>query len=202
MKLPKTILCFVLLGSAPFVRADDARFDLPVPRIDVYVTRGTETLPIAQVPELQPNDTLRVRTDLPATQSNHLLLIVAFLRGTTNEPPDHWFTKIETWKTTAPEGTLIAVPAGAQRAMLFVAPETGGDFNTLRSAVKGNPGLFIRANIGLNKGRSTKTGFCPGNRARRADASDWRGASKTCSDEQRFRTSGSTIFVIPSHPGT
>ena len=75
---------------------------------------------------------------------------MAFLRDTTNEPPDNWFTKIETWKQP-PEGTLIVVPDGAQRAMLFVAPETGGDFNTLRSAVKGNPGLFIRANIALNK---------------------------------------------------
>jgi len=117
----------------------------------VYVTRGSATLPIAQVPELQPSDLLRVKADLPATQSNHLLLIVAFLRGTTNEPPDNWFTRIETWKPTPPEGTLVVVPAGAQRAMLFVAPETGGDFNTLRSAVKGNPGLFIRANIGLNR---------------------------------------------------
>jgi len=151
MKLPKAILCLVVLGSAPFVRADDARFDLPGPRIDVYVTRGSATLPIAQVPELQANDQLRIKTDLPATQSNHLLLIVAFLRGTTNEPPDDWFTKIETWKPTPPEGTLIVVPAGAQRAMLFIAPETGGDFKTLRSAVKGNPGLFIRASIGLNK---------------------------------------------------
>jgi len=192
----------VLLGSAPFVRADDARFDLPGPRIDVYVTRGTETLPIAQVPELQPNDTLRVRTDLPATQSNHLLLIVAFLRGTTNEPPDHWFTKIETWKTTAPEGTLIVVPAGAQRAMLFVAPETGGDFNTLRSAVKGNPGLFIRANIGLNNASLDEDRILPPEQGAKADVSDWRGASKTCSDEQRFRTSGSTICLIHSHLGT
>ncbi len=75
---------------------------------------------------------------------------MAFLRDTTNEPPDNWFTKIETWKQP-PEGALIVVPDGAQRAMCFVAPETGGDFNTLRSAVKGNPGLFIRANIALNK---------------------------------------------------
>ena len=130
---------------------DDAwRFDLPGPKIDVYVTRGNTTLPIAQVPELQPHDKLRVKADLPATQSNRLLLIVAFLRGTTNEPPDNWFTKIETWKQP-PEGTLIVVPDGAQRAMLFVAPETGGDFDTLRSAVKGSPGLFIRANMSLNK---------------------------------------------------
>jgi hypothetical protein len=151
MKLLKAVMWFLLMGVAALARADDARFDLPGPRIDVYVTRGTVTLPIGQVPELQPGDRIRVKADLPATQSNHLLLIVAFLRGTTNEPPDNWFTKVETWKPTAREGTVIVVPDGAQRAMLFVAPETGGDFNTLRSAVKGNPGVFIRASIGLNK---------------------------------------------------
>jgi hypothetical protein len=150
MRISKTILCLVVFFSAAGARADDARFDLPGPKIDVYVTRGSTTLPIAQVPELQPHDKLRVKADLPATQSNHLLLIVAFLRGTTNEPPDNWFTRIETWKQP-PEGTLIVVPDGAQRAMLFVAPETGGDFDTLRSAVKGSPGLFIRANTSLNK---------------------------------------------------
>ena len=32
-----------------------------------------------------------------------------------------------------------------------MAPETGGDFNTLRSAVKGRPGLFIRADADLNE---------------------------------------------------
>jgi hypothetical protein len=76
---------------------------------------------------------------------------VAFLRGTTNEPPDDWFTKVETWKQPPGETTTIIVPDGAQRALMFVAPETGGDFDTLRSAVKGTPGLFIRATISLNK---------------------------------------------------
>jgi hypothetical protein len=151
MKFTRAILCLLMLFSAARVWADDARFDLPGPNIDVYVTRGTTTLPIAQVPELQPGDRLRIKTDLPTTQLNHLLLIVAFLRGTTNEPPDNWFTRVETWKPMPPNGTVVVVPDGAQRAMLFVAPETGGDFNTLRSAVKGNPGIFIRANISLNK---------------------------------------------------
>jgi hypothetical protein len=32
---------------------------------------------------------------------------------------------------------------------MFIAPETGGDFKTLRSAVKGKPGLFIRADADL-----------------------------------------------------
>ena len=131
--------------------ADNARFDLIGPKIDVRVTRGSSTLPIAEVPNLQPGDKIWVKADLPASQSNHLLLIVAFLRGTTNEPPDNWFTKIETWDKKTVEGTTVTVPAEAEQAILFVAPETGGDFNTLRSAVKGKPGLFIRADADLNE---------------------------------------------------
>jgi len=131
--------------------ADNARFDLDGPKIDIRVTRANATLPIAEVPNLEPGDKIWVKADLPASQSNHLLLIVAFLRGTTNEPPDNWFTKIETWDKKTAEGTTITVPAEAQQAILFVAPETGGDFNTLRSAVKGRPGLFIRADADLNE---------------------------------------------------
>jgi len=79
------------------------------------------------------------------------LLIVAFLRGTTNEPPDNWFTEIDTWDKKYAEGTTVTVPNEAQQALIFVAPETGGDFKTLRSAVKGKPGLFIRADADLNE---------------------------------------------------
>jgi hypothetical protein len=150
MKLSKIALFLGILAIAVAMRADDSRFDLPGPKIDVYVTRGGTTLPISQVPSLLPHDTLRVKADLPATQSNHLLLIVAFLRSTTNEPPDAWFTKVETWRQST-EGTTIVVPDGAQKAIMFVAPETGGDFDTLRSAVKKNPGLFTRAAVSLRK---------------------------------------------------
>jgi hypothetical protein len=150
VRLSKITLFLGLLGVAVAIRADDARFDLPGPKIDVSVTRGGATLPISQVPNLLPHDTLRVKADLPATQSNHLLLIVAFLRSTTNEPPENWFTKVETWKQPI-EGTTIVVPDGAQRALMFIAPETGGDFDTLRSAVTKNPGLFTRASMSLNK---------------------------------------------------
>lgn len=131
--------------------ADNARFDLVGPKIEVRVTRGSTTLPIAQVPNLRPGDKLWVKADLPANQSNHLLLIIAFLRGTTNEPPDNWFTEIDTWEKKTREGTTVVVPEGAEQAVMFVAPETGGDFKTLRSAVKGKPGLFIRANADLNE---------------------------------------------------
>jgi hypothetical protein len=147
--LPIALLCAL---SAPLLHADNARFDLIGPKIDVRVTRGEKTLPISQVPNLQSGDKLWVKADLPPTQSNHLLIIVAFLRGTTNEPPDNWFTEIDTWdRKKTLEGTTITVPEGAEQALLFVAPETGGDFKTLRSAVKGKPGLFIRANADLNQ---------------------------------------------------
>jgi hypothetical protein len=151
-KQMKLFLCLGVCGLAIAAHADDSKFTLEGPRINVYVTRGGVTLPIAQVPNLLPQDKLRVRMDLPATQANHLLLIVVFLRSSTNEPPDSWFTRIETWKVNPPEGTTVIVPDGAQRALLFVAPETGGDFATLRSAVKGSPGTFLMAAATLDKG--------------------------------------------------
>ena len=151
MKSPQIAACFLAAFMTTGLGADNARFDLVGPRIDIRVTRGRSTLPIAEVPNLQPGDKIWVKAELPASQSNHLLLIVAFLRGTTNEPPDNWFTKIETWDKKTIEGTTITVPVEAEQAILFVAPETGGDFNTLRSAVKGKPGLFIRADADLNE---------------------------------------------------
>ena len=147
----RTLIIILALCTAANAFADDARFDLHGPSIDVRVTRGGVTLPIMQVPNLLPNDQLQLKLDLSATQSNHLLLIVAFLRTSTNEPPDDWFTKIETWNLPPSKMTTVVVPEGATHAVLFIAPETGGDFKTLRSAVKGNPGLFIRADISLNK---------------------------------------------------
>src|ERR1700720_4396710 len=151
MKFSKVAACLFAASMTAALRADNARFDLVGPKIDVRVTRGSTTLPIAEVPNLQPGDKIWVKANIPASQSNHLLLIVAFLRGTTNEPPDNWFTKIETWDKKTAEGTIVTVPAEAEQAILFVAPETGGDFNTLRSAVKGKPGLFIRADADLNE---------------------------------------------------
>ena len=152
MKILKVAVCLLAMSFTAALRADDkARFDLAGPTIDIRVTRGGSTLPIAQVPNLQPGDKIWIKADLPPSQSNHLILIVAFLRGTTNEPPDNWFTEIDTWEKKTAEGTTITVPNEAEEALLFVAPETGGDFKTLRSAVKGKPGLFIRADADLNE---------------------------------------------------
>ena len=141
-----------VFGSGSRSWADDpVKFDLAGPKVEVQVQRGTITLPIAQVPNLLAGDRLLIKADLPSTQSNHLLLIVAFLRGTTNEPPENWFHEIDTWNKKTLEGTTITVPEGAEQALMFIAPETGGDFKTLRGAVRGRPGLFIRADAGLNE---------------------------------------------------
>jgi hypothetical protein len=142
----------MVFGAASRSWADDpVKFDLAGPKVDVHVQRGSITLPIAEVPNLLAGDKLLIKADLPSTQSNHLLLIVAFLRGTTNEPPEDWFHAIETWNKKTVEGTTIIVPEGAEQALMFIAPETGGDFKTLRGAVRGRPGLFIRADAGLNE---------------------------------------------------
>jgi hypothetical protein len=126
--------------------AEGPVFDLSGPKVDVHVKRGDLTLPIAQTPNLMPGDRLWVHPDLPESQSTHFVLVVAFLRGATNPPPPEWFTRVETWSRQArSEGVFVNVPAEAQQALVFLAPETGGDFNTLRKAVHDRPGAFIRA---------------------------------------------------------
>jgi hypothetical protein len=137
-------------GIAAAQVAGNARFDLTGPKVEVRVTRAGVTLPIASVPNLQPGDRLWLHPDLPPTQSVHYLMVLTFLRGTTNPPPDNWFFRIETWnKKVREEGVEITVPKEAEQAVLFLAPVTGGDFSTLRSAVQGRPGIFVRASQDL-----------------------------------------------------
>jgi len=88
--------------------------------------------------------------DFRHSQSARYVLIVAFLRGITNPPPNGRFTRLETWNRQArEEGVLVTVPQEAQQAIVFLAPETGGDFSTLRNAVRGRPGIFVRASQDL-----------------------------------------------------
>ena len=147
-----SLIAATAVVSGAVMQAQTGRFDLLGPKVDVHVTRGDRSLPIASVPNLQAGDKLQVHAELPETQSVHLLLVVAFLRGTTNPPPDRWFTRIETWdKRVRGEGVSVTVPDGAQQALMFIAPETGGDFSTLKSAVRGRPGTFVRASQDLNE---------------------------------------------------
>lgn len=135
-----------LLSSWSGLYANAQAFDLAGPKVDVHVKRGDVTLPIGQVPNLQAGDRLWIHPDFPQSQSARYILIVAFLRGVTNPPPPEWFTKVDTWTRQArEEGVFVTVPGEAQQALVFLAPETGGDFGTLRNAVRGRPGTFVRA---------------------------------------------------------
>ncbi|HKT47066.1 MAG TPA: hypothetical protein VJP87_06025 [Candidatus Acidoferrales bacterium] len=147
----------------PFLRptaawAASPSFDLTGPRIEMTVDRGGKKLPIAEVAGLQAGDRLWIHPVFPSDQAVHFLLIVAFLQGTTNPPPEQWFTRVETWtKQAQQEGAVVTVPQGAQQALMFLAPETGGDFSTLRSTVRGRPGVFVRATRDLEQASLDRT---------------------------------------------
>ena len=90
------LLLFIPIVFASVLHAQTAAFDLIGPKVEVRVQRERVTLPIAQVPNLQAGDRLWVHPDLPDNQSVHYLMVVVFLRGATNPPPDAWFTRVET----------------------------------------------------------------------------------------------------------
>ncbi len=142
-----------LLGTlVDTCRAGGAAFDLAGPVLEATVTRAGTTLPAAQVPNLAAGDRLWIRANFPASQSAHYLLVTAFLSGSTNPPPESWFAACKTWtpKCTA-DGLTVTVPADAQQVVVFLAPETSGDYKTLMSAVRGRPGAFVRTSQDLNQ---------------------------------------------------
>jgi hypothetical protein len=147
-----------LLACTPLVYADAAAFDLTGPAIQVRVTRGSQTLPISEVPNLEPGDRLWLHPKLAENASVHYLFITVFLRGSTNPPPEDWFMKSETWtRQVQQDGINLTVPDGAQQVLLFLAPEMAGDFKTLRSAVQGKPGAFVRVSQDLNQASLDRT---------------------------------------------
>src|SRR6266851_8151435 len=151
----RTVSCrlpLALFFLTSLAHADTAAFDLTGPSIDIRVKRANKTLPISQVPNLQTGDRIWIHPALPRNQSVHYLLVVAFLRGTTNPPPEDWFTRAETWnKKVRDEGILVTVPKDAQQVLVFLAPDTSGGFVTLRKAVRSVPGVFVRATQDLNQ---------------------------------------------------
>lgn len=141
-----------ILAVAPAHAAGQAPFDLKGPTLAVTVSRNDVTLPIAEVPHLAAGDTLWLKADFPPSQSERYLLVATFLRGPTNPPGKDWFFRCETWKKScASKGMTVTIPQGAQQALIFLAPETGGDFKTLVNAVRGRPGAFVRASQDLNQ---------------------------------------------------
>lgn len=152
-RCPLLVAVMLVLTAATAVRAaDPAPFDLAGPIIQATVTRDGKTLPISQVPNLAAGDHLWIKANLPLTQSAHYIMVAAFLRGATNPPPANWFFLCETWsRQCAQSGLELTVPQDAQQVMLFLAPETGGDYKTLVNAVRGRPGAFVRASQDLNQ---------------------------------------------------
>ncbi len=149
----RTLVCALLacLAAPALALADAAPFDLAGPVLQVTVAHAGATLPIGEVPNLTAGDQLSIKADLPTSQSVHYLLVAAFLRGVTNPPPDSWFYKAETWNHKGRGGIRITVPPEAQQLIVFLAPQTGGDFHTLVGAVQGRPGAFVRASQDLNQ---------------------------------------------------
>src|ERR1700694_2227270 len=143
------ILAIILAAAA---HAAPAPFDLAGPILDVKITRGAETLPASQVPNLAAGDSIWIKADLPASQSAHYLMVTAFLSGSTNPPPPGWFFPCKTWTPKcSTDGLTVTVPEGAQQVLVFLAPETGGDYRTLVNAVRGRPGAFVRTSQDLNQ---------------------------------------------------
>src|SRR5215475_4852589 len=149
--LPLVVLVFAAV-AAEVTAADNGAFDLIGPSVEVKVIRDSKALPIGEVSNLQAGDRVWVHPDFPESQSARYLLIVAFLRGSTNPPPDSWFTQAETWNSKVrSEGITVTVPQDAHQVLIFLAPNTGGGFGTLRKAVRDLPGVFVRASQDLNE---------------------------------------------------
>jgi hypothetical protein len=149
----RAILLLLIAAAFPKVMSGEAAaFDLVGPRVEMKVSRDGKSLPIAEVANFQAGDRIWIHPDLPESQSVRYLMIVAFLRGSTNPPPEDWFTRAETWnKKVREEGILVTVPPNAQQVLVFLAPDTNGGFSTLRTAVRAVPGIFVRASQDLNQ---------------------------------------------------
>jgi hypothetical protein len=146
-----TVLTLALL-SLRASSAAAAAFDLAGPTLEIEITRGSRTLPAAQVPSLAVGDRVSIKADLTTGEAARYLMVAAFLRGATNPPPENWFFPCETWtRRCAKEGLTLTVPQEARQLLVFLAPQTGGAYRTLVSAVRGKPGAFVRTSQDLNQ---------------------------------------------------
>ncbi|WP_395334568.1 hypothetical protein WBP06_23715 [Novosphingobium sp. BL-8H] len=145
-------LALIGIAAVSPAAADPAPFELTGPDLKIEVTRGQQTLPIAQVPSLAEGDELSIHAALPADQGLKFLLVSAFLRGATNPPPKDWIATASTWKEKEKDKALsLTVPKGARQAVLLMVPDTNGAEGALIDAVRGKPGEFVRAGKDLNQ---------------------------------------------------
>ncbi len=152
LTLPSAGLLAAALLAPASALADPAPFELNGPDLRIEVTRGQQTLPIAQVPSLAEGDKLSIHADLPGDQGEKFLLTSAFLRGATNPPPKDWITTVSTWKQKEKDKAIsVTVPKGARQVVLLMVADTGGAEGVLLDAVRGKPGEFVRASQDLNQ---------------------------------------------------
>jgi hypothetical protein len=150
--LIRCLFALLAVSIAHLASAAPAPFDLAGPVLEVRVTRGGDTLPASEVPNLAPGDRVWIKVDLPQSESVQYLMVAAFLSGSTNPPPEKWFFACKTWTgKCGSEGLSVTVPQGAQQVIVFLAPHTGGDLRTLIGAVRGRPGAFVRTSQDLNQ---------------------------------------------------
>ncbi|AOH85276.1 hypothetical protein AWL63_16290 [Sphingomonas panacis] len=140
------------MGLAPAspAQAATSSFDLIGPRLHVTVTHDGTQLPLQRVPNLAEGDQVSIKLDLLPTQTEHYRLVAAFLRGTVERPDNKWFHEALSWKPKNAELSLT-VPKGAQQMALFIVPERGGSASAISSAVRKQPGAFVRAVQELNQ---------------------------------------------------
>lgn len=146
-----------LLLSAVAAVASPSPFDLTGPRLDVAVTRNGATLPLEWVPNLAEGDRIAIKLALPANQRDRFRLVAAFLRGAVDRPPDAWLSEAVAGKgkdrkdKTDGSDLSLVVPKGAQQLVLFALPEREGGKKAIVSAVRKQPGTFVRAVQDLNQ---------------------------------------------------
>ena len=188
--------------------AGGAAFDLAGPVLEATVSRAGTTLPASQVPNLAAGDRIWIRANFPASQSAHYLLVTAFLSGSTNPPPESWFAGCKTWTPKcAQDGLTVTVPADAQQMVVFLAPETGGDYKTLVNAVRGRPGAFVRTSQDLNQAELDRSRLEPlsrihsrAERCRSGQASRKRRRSSRAASPSRWTRSAWIAFPRCKRP--
>ena len=165
------------------------------------MTRGSDTLPASQVPNLAPGDRLWIKADLPDSQSVALSDGGCFLAAARPiRRPKSGSSLCKTWtEKCGQEGLTVTVPQRRQQVLLFLAPETGGDFRTLVSAVRGRPGAFVRTSQDLNQAALDRSRLeqYPGGgarpqrrRSRQTEGSGTAAGAQPC-DQSRREVSGS-----------
>ena len=149
--------CLALATTGPALAGEGgASFDLAGPSLRATVTHEGVVLPLSQVPNISSGDRITLAAVLPADQGAHYRMVLAFLRGATNPPPKDWLVEARTWKPK--EATIdAAVPEGAQQALVFLVPDTGGAFDAVAAAVRQRPGAFVRAAQDLSQAMLDRT---------------------------------------------